>query len=128
MRFTDYASRIRFPDCSKLAVNWKNGDDVTIFRQGVNVKLFDVALVLLSSLVTGSSFMSISSLVVELWQFLFIRDWPEIRKSEISPSQLCPISRDWGELGITNLARTSLIKFYWMIQNAGLQLLPFVRY
>ena len=48
---------------------------------------FDVALFLLSSLVTGSSFMSISSLVLELWQFSFIRDWPEIRKSEIPPSE-----------------------------------------
>ena len=43
-------------------------------------------LFLLSSLVTGRSFMSISSLVLELWQFSFIRDWPEIRKSEIPPS------------------------------------------
>ena len=28
-------------------------------------------------------FMSISLLVLEIWQFSFIRDWPEIRKSEI---------------------------------------------
>ena len=79
---------------------------------------FDVVLFLLSSLVTGQSFMSISSLVLELWQFPFIRDWPEIRKSEIPPSEFCPISGDWGELWIPNLAQMSLIKCYWMLQNA----------
>ena len=41
---------------------------------------FDVVLFLLSSLVTCPSFMSISSQVQELWQFLFIRTRnPEIR-------------------------------------------------
>ena len=69
--------------------------------------LFDVVLFLLSSLVTGLRFMSISSLVLELWQFSFIRDWPEIWKSEIPPSEFCPISGDWGELWIPNLARMS---------------------
>ena len=49
---------------------------------------------LLWSLVTGPSFMQILSLVLELWQFSFIRDRPEIRKSEISPSAFCPISGD----------------------------------
>ena len=79
---------------------------------------FDVVLFLLSSLVTGPSFMSISSLVLELWQFSFIRDWPEIRKSEIPPSEFCPISGDWGKLWIPNLARMFLIECYWMLQNS----------
>ena len=48
---------------------------------------FDGVFFLLSSLVTGPSFMSISSLVLEFWQFSFTRDWPEIRKSEISTSE-----------------------------------------
>ena len=43
---------------------------------------FGFVLFVLSSLVTGPSFMSISLLVLELWQFLFIRNWPEIWKSE----------------------------------------------
>ena len=80
---------------------------------------FDGVLFLLSSLVTGPSSMSISSLVLELWQFLFIRDWPEIWKSKISRYEFCSISRDWGGLGIPNLVRTSLIKCYWMLQNAS---------
>ena len=80
---------------------------------------FDVVLFFLSSLVTGPSFMSISSLVLELWQFSFIRDWAEIRKSDITPSEFCPISGDRGELGIPNLARMSLMKCYQMLQNAS---------
>ena len=79
---------------------------------------FNVVLFALSRLVAGSSFMSISSLVLKLWQFSFIKDWPEIRKSEIPPSEFCPISGDWGELWIPNLAQMSLIKCYWMLQNA----------
>ena len=81
---------------------------------------FDVVLFLLSSLVTGPSFTSILSLVLELWPFSFIRDWQEIRKSEIPPSEFCPISEDWHKLGIPNLARMSLIECYWMLQNSRL--------
>ena len=77
----------------------------------------DIVLFLLSSLVTGPSLMSISSLALELWQFSFIRDWPEIRIGN-TPSDFCPISGDWNKLGIPNLARMSLIKCYWMLQNA----------
>ena len=44
---------------------------------------FDVVLFLLSSLVIDPSFILISSLVLELWQFTFIRVWPEIPKSGI---------------------------------------------
>ena len=111
-------SGIRLPNCSKLAKNPKNDNDVTNFRHDVNVIFFDVVLFLLSNLVTGPSFISISSLVLELWQFSFIRDWREICKSEIHPSEFCPISRDWGELWIPNLARMSLIEYYWMLQDS----------
>ena len=75
-------------------------------------------LFLLSNLVTGPSFMSILSLVLKLWQFSFIRDWPEIQKSEIPPSEFCPTSGDWSKLWIPNLVRMSLIECYWMLQNA----------
>ena len=81
-------------------------------------KFFGIFLFSWSSLVIGPSFMPISSLVLELWQFSFIRDWSEIRKLEIPPSEFCPISRDWGKLEIPNLARMSLMQCYWMLQNA----------
>ena len=45
-------------------------------------------------------------------------DWTEIWKSEIPPSNVCPILGDWGKLGTQNLVRMSLVKCYWMLQNA----------
>ena len=57
--FADSVSGVRSPDCSKLAKNQKNDNDV-------NFNFFDVVLFLLSSLVAGPSFMSISSVVLEL--------------------------------------------------------------
>ena len=51
-------------------------------------------------------------------QFSFIRDWPKIWKLEILPSEFCPISGNWDELEIPNLERMSLVKYYWMLQNA----------
>ena len=121
-------SGIRPPDCSKLDRIPKNDNDVTIFRYDVKSIFFDVVLFLFSSLVTGRSFMSVSSPVLEFRQFSFIRDWPEIWKSEIPPSQFFPISGDWGELWVPNLAQC-LIECYWMLQNSrvtaftGLELL-----
>ena len=47
--------------------------------------LFDVILFPLSSLVTGSSFMSVSLLVLELWQFSFIRVHQKSRNRKYSP-------------------------------------------
>ena len=79
---------------------------------------FDVVLFLLSSLVIGPTVMSISSPVLELRQFSFIWDWLEIRKSEIPPSEFCQIPGDWDELEIPNSAGMSIMKCYWMLQNA----------
>ena len=112
----------------QIAPNWLQIEKMEIqshfFDTTSLSNVFDGFLFLLSILVTGLSFMSISSLVLELWQFPFIRDWPEIQKSEIPPSEFFPISRDWGKLGISYLARTSLIKCYWMLQNA--RVTPFI--
>ena len=63
-------SRIRLLDCSKLALNQKNDNDVLICWHNVIVNFFDV-LFLLSGWVIGPGFMSISSLLLELWQFFF---------------------------------------------------------
>ena len=92
MSFTDYASGISPPDSSKLAINWKNDNDVKIC-------------------------MSISLWVMELWQFSFIRDWPEIQILEIPSSEFWQISGHWGELGIPNFTGMSIMKCYWMLQN-----------
>ena len=111
--FTDYTSGIWHPFCSKLVVNWKNSNDVTIFLH--DVILTFLCFFVFSILVTGPGFMSISSLVLKLWQFPFVKHWPEIRKLEIPPSELCPISGDWDKLTIPDLAGTFLIKCYWML-------------
>ena len=91
------------------AVSWKNGNDVTTLRHEVIVKFFSIVLFFLSSLVTGPSFMSIPSLVLELWQFLFPRDWAKTRKSEIPPSEFCPISGHWPSKEYQTC--------YWILQN-----------
>ena len=105
----------------QTAPNWPKIRKMKMTSQFLDMTLtsifFDVVLFFFSSLGTGPSFMSISSLVLELLQFSFIRDWPEIRKSEILPSEFCPISGDWGKLWILNLKQISLIECYWMLQN-----------
>ena len=119
VNFADYESGIRLLDCSKLAINRKNDNDVTICRNDVIVNFFDVVLLLLSILVTGRlSFMSISSLVLEIWQFSSVRDWPEIQKLDILSSEFYQISGDWDELGTPNFARRFLMKCHWKLQNA----------
>ena len=57
---------------------------------------------------TGSGVMTVS----------FERDWPEIQKSEIPPSEFWPISGDYGKLWIPSLVQMSLIKYYWMLLTA----------
>ena len=67
--FTDHASQIRLPDCSKLAVNWKNCNDVTIFWHDVMVNFLTFFFFLVNfsywskfhvNIITGSRVMTIS--------------------------------------------------------------------
>ena len=106
----------------RTAPNWPEIQTMTMMSQFSDMtstsNFFDVALLLLSSLVTDRGFMSVSSLALEFWQFSFLKDWPEIRKLEIPPSEFCPISGYWHELWVPNLARMSLINCYWMLQNS----------
>ena len=83
-----------------------------------SLNFFDVLVFVLSSLVTSPSFMSMSWLVLELWQFSFIKDWPEIRKLEIPLSRFYLISGEWGKSGVPNLARMFPINCYSILQNS----------
>ena len=87
---------------------------MTMATQLANMTLlsdfFDVVLFLLSSLVAGPSFMSILLLVLQLRKFSFIRDWTEIQKLELPPSNFCPISGDRGDSGIPILPQMFLKK------------------
>ena len=116
--FTDYALKIRLLNCSKLAINWKKHwchSFPTWHHRQIFLK---IVLFLLLSLVTGPSFMPISSLVLELQQFCFIRDWQEIGKSKIPPSEFRAVSSDCGKSEIPHLTQIFPIKYYWMFQNA----------
>ena len=64
--FTDYVSGIQLPDCCKLTVNWKNGKTSQFPKMTISSNFFDTVLLVLLSLVTGSSFMPILSLDLEL--------------------------------------------------------------
>ena len=116
-------SRIWFPDGCKLAINWKRQWHHNLLTWCHHqffcccYLFFDVVVFSLSSLVIAPSFMSISSLVLELWQFSLIKNWPKIQKWEILQSEICPVSGDYGKLRIPNLAKMSLM-FYWIMQNA----------
>ena len=87
-----------------------------------------VVVFLLSGLINGPSFIMISFLVLELWQFLFIRDWPEIRKSERPLSEFCPIPGEWCKLPYA--AKCQVYSFYcfWVIKGkptgGGIKKLP----
>ena len=63
----------------RTAPNWQKIWKMTMTRQLLNTtsssKFFDVVLFLLSRLVTGLCFQSVSSLVLELWQFSLIKEF-----------------------------------------------------
>ena len=68
--FTEYASGIQLPDCSKLAVNWRNRNDVIVCGNDVIVNFFSgcfVSLVKFSywskfhvNIIAGSGVVTIS--------------------------------------------------------------------
>ena len=99
--FTDPVSGIQPPDCSKLARNPKNDNEVIIFRRCCFVSLikFSYWSRFHVNIITGSGTMTI----------FFVRDGLDIPKSKIPPSEFCPISGDWGQLWIPNLPRMCLI-------------------
>ena len=95
--FTGYASGIGLPDCSKLAINQKNNNDVTACQHDVIVKVFCRCFI---SLVNCSH-------------------WSKFHVSNITGSGVMTIyfykgctkdcdwrleTGDWGELEIQNLA------------------------
>ena len=57
---------------------------------------------------------------------MFIKDWPDFCKSETTPSDFCPISGDWGDLGtsvsnkmLLNMAKCHGYSFYCFWVNRG---------
>ena len=127
--FTDYFSKIRFLDGSKLARNRKNDNDIKNCRHDVIVNFFwhcfnfPVKFIYWSKSPQYHHWFS-------SYEIVFIRDWQKIRLSEITPSEFCRISRDWDELWIPkatnvsnglllNLAKFEVYNFYrfWVIKG-----------
>lgn len=73
----DHASIIKLPHGCKLAINWKKDNGTTIFWHNIIAKFFDVDFDV-HLLVQVSR-----QIILELRQILFIKDLPEIQKSEI---------------------------------------------
>ena len=110
--------------CRKLE-KWQWRHNLLTWRHR---QFFDVILLLLSSLVSGPSFMGISSMVLELWQFTFIRDWPEIgntlvwvlldiwRLGRVRDPKLC---KDVSDEMLLNVAKCQGYGFYcfWVIKE-----------
>ena len=118
-------SNIRLLNCSKLVINRKNNNDATFCCYDALLKDFWRCFVSFFKInywfkfhVWYRSGLGLSCLVLEFSKFSFIKDWPEFRISRYTPVWVFSISGDWGELGIPNLAQTSLKKFYWMLLNA----------
>ena len=113
--FTDNAFGNRLLDCSKLAVNGKNNNDVAIYQHDVMVKFFWRYFVCLVNFSYWSKF-HVNIITGSGVRVIFL--WPEIRKLEITLSEFCPISGDWGKLGIRNLTWMLVMKGCWMLQIA----------
>ena len=109
-------SEIQLQDGCKLAINSKKNNNVTICRHDVFVKLFWRCRV---SIVNFRYWSNFYVNIMTGSGFLFVKDWPKIQKSEITPSEYCSISLDWGKLEIPKLSLMSLIKRYWILLNTG---------
>ena len=111
-------SGIQPPDCSKLAKNPKNGNDITILWHDVKVKYFWRCFVFLVKFSSWSKFhvnIITGSGIMTIFFYKGLTRNPEIGNT---PSQFCPISGDWCKLWIPNLERMSLIEYCWMLQNS----------
>ena len=91
-------SGIQPTDCSKLAKNPKNDNDVTIFWHDVIIKFFWGCFVSLVKFSYWSKFHDNIITGSEIITIFFIGDWPEIWKSEITSSEFCPISERLGQV------------------------------
>ena len=66
VNFTDRTSGTWLPDCSKLAINQKNNNAINLAAKYHHQFFLCCLVFLLSSLVTGPVFMSLSLMVIEL--------------------------------------------------------------
>ena len=96
---------------------WAAPKMLILKRVNKNVKITDH--------IFGTKFLNCSKSAIN-WRCNMIRDF--VYKGLTKNPESWTISGDWGELGISDLARMSLIKSYLMSQNARIQLWPFLSY
>ena len=89
--FTNQLSRIRLPDCSKLAINRKNDSDIIICWHDNIIKFFWCYF---ASLVKFSYWSKFQVNIITSSRVTFIRDWPEICKIGNTPIWVLP--NIWG--------------------------------
>ena len=114
-KFINYTSGIQLPDYFKLAINQKNNNDLIIFWYGVIVKFSWRGFVSLVKFSYWSRF----HVSIITSSGVFLPEDIDQKSGNRILCGICPKSGGWGELGIPNLARVTLIRCYWMLGNAS---------
>ena len=105
--FIDYEFGIRLPDCSKLAVNWKNSNKVKILRHDIIANFFCCCFVFLVkfsywskfhvNIITGSVNIITQYHHASLMSISFYKELTRNPEIVNTHHQVVPISRDWGK-------------------------------
>ena len=107
--FTAHISRLSY--FLWLCPNQRNTNGVIIWEHDVIFWIFDDFVFLFSSLDIGPSFLSISFLALELWQFLFVRDLTRTPVIEKNPVWIPP-----------NIGRLEQVKIWQILHGCLVRL------
>ena len=107
---------MRLPDCSKLAVNWKNCNDVTIFLHDVIVKVFWSFFVSLVKFIYWSKFLVNIITLSGVMTIFFYNGLTRYLKIENTPVWLLP--NIW-RLGQVTDTKSGANVSHRMLLNAG---------
>ena len=129
--FTVSASGIRLSDCSKLAINWKNDNDVTIFRHDVIIKFFWRCFVSLVKFSYWSIFHV--NIITGSWIITIFFYKGLTRNPEIGNTPVWVLPNIWRLRQVRDTKfgmnfSNKILKCYWMLKMPGFQLLPFLSY
>ena len=117
LKITDHAFEIRLADCSKLAINQENNNEVIICRHDVIANFFNVFVLFLSKFSYWSKFhvnIITGSEVMTIFVYKGLSRNPEIRNTPVWVS-----SNIWtlGQVRDTKFGKNVSMKSYWMLQN-----------
>ena len=110
---------IRVWDCSQSTIKWKNNNGIIIWGEEVMVKSFWRCCIYLVKFIYWYKFdANLLTACGAITNFVSKRFDQKSRNGKDPPSEFCPISKNWGKLGLPTLAWVSLMKSYLMLQNA----------